>query len=52
MPLMQPGRRIALKVLGQLFDRSLASVQQNCVPSHFQFGERFYANTIYREQFH
>ena len=40
------------KVLGQLFKRSLASVWQNRVLSHFQFGERFYVNTIYREQFH
>ena len=37
---------------GQLFERSLASVQQNPFPSHFQCGERFYANTIYREEFH
>ena len=33
--------------LGQLFERSLASVKQNPVLSHFQFAERFYENTIY-----
>ena len=32
---------------GQFFKRSLASVQQNRVLSHFQF-----ICTIYREQFH
>ena len=37
---------------GQLLERSLASVQQNLVLFHFQFAEHFYANTIYREQFH
>ena len=37
---------------GHLFKRSLASVKQNRVQSHFQFGERFYVNTTYREQFH
>ena len=34
---------------------SLASVWQNPVLSHFQlfqFAERFYVNTIYREKFH
>ena len=36
---------------GQLFKRSLASVWQKRVLSHFQFAERFYKNTIYREQF-
>ena len=38
--------------MGQLFKRSLASVEQNRVLSHFQFAERFYVNAIYREQFH
>ena len=33
------------------FKRSLASVWQNRVLSHFQFAERFHKNTIYREQF-
>ena len=35
-----------------LFERSLASVKQNRVLSHFQFAQRFYLNTIYREKFH
>ena len=38
--------------LGQLFKQSLASVWQNRVLSHFQFAERFYINTTYREEFH
>ena len=37
--------------MGQLFKRSLASVLQNRVLSHFKFTERFYINIIYREQF-
>ena len=36
---------------GQLFKRSLARVSQNRVLSHFHFSQRFYLNTIYREQF-
>ena len=42
---------LAAKTLGQLFKRSLARVQQNRAPSHFQFVQRFYRNIIYREQF-
>ena len=38
--------------MGQLFKRSLASVWQNCVLSHFRFAERFNVNIIYRDQFH
>ena len=38
--------------MGQLFRRSLASVYQNRVLRHFQFTERFYVHTFYREQFH
>ena len=34
--------------LGQLFKRSLVKRAL----SHFQFAERFYVNTVYREQFH
>ena len=30
----------------------LASVKENRVLSHFQFAQRFYVNTIYREQFY
>ena len=37
---------------GQVFQRSLAIVQQDRVLSHFQFAERFYVDTSYREQFH
>ena len=41
---------------GQLFKRSLSGVWQTPALltklSHFQFAERFYVNTIYREQFH
>ena len=36
------------KHMGQLFKRSLVKRAL----SHFQFAERFYVNTIYREQFH
>ena len=36
---------------GQLFKRSLASVEQNHVLSHFQFAQWFYLNTIYCEKF-
>ena len=36
---------------GQLFKRSLASIKQNRVLSHFLFAQRFYLNTIYCEQF-
>ena len=39
-------------IKGQLFKRSLASVKQDRVLSHFQFAERFYISTIYREEFH
>ena len=42
----------SVTAMGQLFKRSLATVQQNCVLSRLQFAERFYWNTIYREQFH
>ena len=38
-------------LLGQLFKRSLAIVWPNGVLSHFQFAQRFYLNTIYREKF-
>ena len=44
--------QITLNIKGQLFKRSLASVQQNGVLSHFQFTRLFYLNTIYREKFH
>jgi len=36
---------------GQLFKRTLARVQQNCVVIHFQFAQRVHLNTIYCEQF-
>ena len=39
-------------IKGQLFKRSLASVKQDRVLSPFQFAERFYISTIYREEFH
>ena len=38
--------------LGRLFKRRLTSVSKNRVLSHFQFAQRFYLNTICREQFH
>ena len=51
--LIEPNCRAEnLKFQGRLFQRSLASVQQNCVLSHFHFAERFYVNTIFREEFH
>ena len=40
-----------LVTYGQLFKRSLASVWQNSVLSHFQFAERFFVNIIFREKF-
>ena len=40
-----------IETSGQLFKRSLASVKQNPVLSHFQFTWHFYPNTIYREKF-
>ena len=41
-----------LKLLRRLFKRSLTSVWQNRVLSHFQFAQRFFLSTIRREQFH
>ena len=41
-----------LNLLGRLFKRSLTSVYQNRVLSHFQFVQRFCLNIICREQFH
>ena len=55
LPIFQGQRRSnsgnAKKIMGQLFQRILASVWQNRVLSHFQFAERFCVNTIYREKF-
>ena len=38
--------------MGQIFKRSLDSVKQNRVLSHFQFAQRFYLTIIYCEQFY
>ena len=40
------------ELFGLLFKRSLTSVYQNRVLSHFQFAQRFYLSTICRGQFH
>ena len=41
-----------LQPLGSFFIRSLARVKQNRVLIHFQFVQRFYLITVYREHFH
>ena len=42
---------IILDSKGQLFEQSLASVQENCILRHSRFAECF-VNTICREKFH